>query len=309
VDGIDDRRAVHPCHGRSGLMAKACVILGLAAICATFSFAFVSPPASWIAGTTTLVATTALFTWAMCRVNSGFWIETLWQSRRLSRAVALTFDDGPDASFTPRVLDILAEKQVPATFFVVGERAERYPELIRRAHDMGHVIGNHSHTHTLRFHFLHGRGLRREIGACNEAIRSAIGLEPRLFRSPQGLKTPALGDVLRERGMAAIGWQVRGMDYLFRDPERIARRIVEGAVDGGVLLLHDGGGLQGSMDRSATIRALPLVIDGLRARGFTFLRVDQLFGVAAYRSECAGREPRGPVGRLARLETRPGALG
>ena len=223
--------------------------------------------------------------------------------------MALTFDDGPDASFTPRVLHILAEKQVPATFFVVGERAERHPELIRRAHDMGHAIGNHSHTHSLRFHFRHGNGLRREIGACNDAIRSAIGLEPRLFRSPQGLKTPALGDVLRERGMAAIGWQVRGMDYLLRDPERIARRIVEGAVDGGVLLLHDGGGFQGSMDRSATIRALPLVIDGLRARGFTFLRVDQLFGVAAYHPERAGREAPGPVGRLARLGARPGAPG
>jgi peptidoglycan-N-acetylglucosamine deacetylase len=290
-------------------MAKARFILSLAAICTIFSFAFAPPPASWIVGTATLVATIALFAWAMSRVNSSFWIETLWHSRRPSRAVALTFDDGPDASFTPRVLHILAEKQVPATFFVVGERAERHPELIRRAHDMGHVIGNHSHTHSLRFHFRHRSGLRREIGACNDAIRAVIGLEPRLFRSPQGLKTPALGDVLRERGMTAIGWQVRGMDYLFRDPGRIARRIVEGAVDGGVLLLHDGGGLQGSTDRSATIRALPQVIDGLRARGFTFLRVDQLFGVAAYRPECAGREPPGPVGRLARRETRPGAPG
>ena len=110
--------------------------------------------------------------------------------------------------------------------------------------------------------------------------------------------------------MAAIGWQVRGMDYLLRDPERIARRIVEGAVDGGVLLLHDGGGLQGSTDRSATIRALPLVIDGLRARGFTFLRVDQLFGVAAYHPRGSGEgipRPGGPAG--APFGTRRGVPG
>ena len=290
-------------------MAKAASILGLAVIVAACCFAFVSPPLSWILGWTILLATVALFAWAIARVTSSFWIETLWRSRRSSRAVALTFDDGPDECFTPQVLDILAEKQVPATFFVVGERVERHPELVRRAHAMGHVIGNHSHTHSLHFHFRHARGLRREIAACNDAIRSAIGLEPRLFRSPQGLKPPALADVLRARGMAAIGWQVRGMDYVLRDPERIARRIVEGAVDGGVLLLHDGGGLQGSTDRSATIRALPLVIDGLRARGFTFLRVDQLFEVAAYHPRGSGEESHGRAGRLARLSARRGVPG
>jgi peptidoglycan-N-acetylglucosamine deacetylase len=306
---MDVRPVARPWIGSPGLMAKACSILSLAFIGTAVSLAFAPPPASGIAAAAILVIAAALFLWAIFRVNSDFWIETLWRSCRSSKAVALTFDDGPDPSFTPRVLKILAEKQVPATFFVVGARAERHPELIRRAHDMGHAIGNHSHTHSLRFHFHHGSGLRREIGACNDAIRSVIGLEPRLFRSPQGLKTPALGDVLRQLGMAAIGWQVRGMDYLFRDPERIARRIVEGAVDGGVLLLHDGGGLQGSMDRSATIRALPMVIDGLRARGFTFLRVDQLFGVAAYHSERAGRESPDPHLRLGHLGTRPGTPG
>jgi peptidoglycan/xylan/chitin deacetylase (PgdA/CDA1 family) len=268
-------------------MGKAYLVLALAVAGAGASLALLAPPASWIIAAGTVVATVTLFAWAIFRVNSSFWIETHWRAPRSSRAVALTFDDGPDERFTARVLDILTEKGVPATFFVVGERVERRPELIRRAHDLGHAIGNHTYTHSLRFHFRHASGLRREIGACSEAIRSAIGLEPRLFRAPQGLKTPALGDVLRERGMAAIGWQMRGMDYVIRDPERIARRMVDGAVDGGVLLLHDGGGFQGSGDRSATVRALPMVIDGLRARGFTFVRADQLFAVPAYRTEGA----------------------
>jgi chitin deacetylase len=159
--------------------------------------------------------------------------------------------------------------------------------VIQRAHGLGHAIGNHTHTHSLWFHFRHGNGLRREIDACNDAIRSAIGLEPRLFRSPQGLKNWALADTLRERGMAAFGWQARGMDYVLRDPERIARRVIEGALPGGVLLLHDGGGLPGSVDRSPTVRALPMIIDGLRERGLTFVRADELFGMPAYRAECA----------------------
>jgi peptidoglycan/xylan/chitin deacetylase (PgdA/CDA1 family) len=283
-------------------MAKACFILFVASVCVVLGLAFVSSPTSWIVGAGTLMGTTALFAWTIARVNSSFWIHTLWRSDQNPRAVALTFDDGPDVQFTPRVLDILAEKRVQATFFVVGQRATSHPDLLRRAHKMGHVIGNHTHTHSLLFHLFHWSGLRREIGACNQAIRAAIGLEPRLFRAPQGVKTPALGDVLSEFGMTPIGWQMRGMDYVIRDPERIARRIVQGAAGGAVLLLHDGGGLQGSTDRSATLVALPLVIEGLKRRGFTFLTVDQLFGVEAYHGKCAETDSCGTDVRLARPE-------
>ena len=282
-------------------MGKAHLILGLAATGIGLSLALLPPPDSWLVAAAGALAVAALFTWSIVQANSGFWIETLWRAPRAPGAVALTFDDGPDVCFTPRILDILAEKRVTATFFVVGERAARHPELVRRAHDLGHAIGNHSHTHSLGFHFHHERGMRSEIGSCNRVIRSVIGHTPRLFRSPQGLKTPALGDVLREHGMAAVGWQVRGMDYWLRDSERIARRVVERARAGGVLALHDGGGFLGGGDRSATLRALPLVIDGLRARGFTFVRVDELFDVPAYEADwvVAGRPGPDPGGWLA----------
>jgi peptidoglycan/xylan/chitin deacetylase (PgdA/CDA1 family) len=287
-------------------MTKALFILGLALIGIAASLTLAPAPASWIVTAGILTATVGLFAWAIFRNSSNFWAETLCRSPRASRTVALTFDDGPDERFTPRILDILAAKGVPATFFVVGERAERYPDLVRRAHDLGHVIGNHTYTHSLRFHFRHGAGLRREVSACGDAIRAAIGREPRLFRAPQGVKTPPLGDVLAERGMTAVGWQVRGMDYVIRDPKRIARRLVEGAADGGVLLLHDGGGLQGTVDRSATLHALPLVIDGLRARGFSFQRLDRLFDVPAYLEERAAPTTRESEPRTARDATRAG---
>ncbi len=290
---------VGPPPGSARMLGKAHLALGIALIGAALAVVLLPAPASWLVAAAIALGIFAFFSWTIVRANSGFWSETLWRAPGGARVVALTFDDGPDVWFTPRVLDILAEKRVTATFFVVGERAERHPELIRRAHDMGHAIGNHSHTHSLRFHFRHERGMRQEIGDCNRVIRSAIGLEPRLFRAPQGLKTPALGDVLREHGMAAVGWQVRGMDYWIRDPARIARRIVERAVGGGVLVLHDGGGFQGGSDRSATLRALPLVIDGLRARGFTFARIDELFDVAAYQVASARVASEYPDGRLA----------
>jgi peptidoglycan/xylan/chitin deacetylase (PgdA/CDA1 family) len=283
------------------MLLKARLSLGLTAVVAILCLVLLPAPVSWVAAASLVIVVVATFAWTIGRANSTFWTNTLWRAPAAPRGVALTFDDGPDVCFTPQILDILAEKQVRATFFVVGERAERHPELVRRAYDIGHAIGNHSYTHSLRFHFRHERGMRQEIGACNRVIRSLIGREPRLFRSPQGLKTPALSDVLREYGMVAVGWQVRGMDYWLRDPDRIARRLVEKAVDGGVLSLHDGGGFQGGSDRSATLRALPLVIDGLRARGFRIVRLDELFDVAAYQpaGAQAGREYPAPEGSLA----------
>src|SRR5262249_15839052 len=158
---------------------------GLAVTGAALSIVLLPAPASWIVAAGVAMGGAALFAWAIGRVNSGFWVKTLWRAPGASGAVALTLDDGPGVVFTPPGVDILTGEGVKATFFVVGERAERHPELIRRAHDMGHAIGNHSHTHSLRFHFYHGRGMRDEIDSCNRVIRSAIGREPRLFRSPQ----------------------------------------------------------------------------------------------------------------------------
>ncbi|MBP9893012.1 MAG: polysaccharide deacetylase family protein, partial [Planctomycetes bacterium] len=97
-----------------------------------------------------------------------------------------------------------------------------------------------------------------------------------------GFKNPALGDVLAEQGLECIGWQVRGFDAVGGTPEVIARRIVLKARAGGVLLLHDGAGLQGTSDRSATLAALPMIIEGLRARGFEFKRLDELLELPAY---------------------------
>src|SRR5262245_7040298 len=154
-------------------MAKAGLVLGLVGLWIVVSLAIAPASMSQTMATAAMTAAAALFTWTVFRVNSSFWSRTLWCAARPMRAVALTFDDGPDPTFTPRVLEILAEKQAPATFFVVGERAARYPELVRRLHDMGHTIGNHSQTHSLRFHFRHRTGLRREIGECNDVIRVA----------------------------------------------------------------------------------------------------------------------------------------
>jgi peptidoglycan/xylan/chitin deacetylase (PgdA/CDA1 family) len=204
-------------------MAKALAIKILALLGVFAALWLGDGPGSWlIAGLIALLAF-ALIAWGVFDVNSSLWTPTLWRAPGVN-AVALTFDDGPDLEFTPRVLEILA----------------------------------------------------REIDRCNEAIETAIGKRPRFYRAPHGFKNPALGDVLAKLAMTCVGWQVRGFDAVRSDANSIARRVVRKARAGGILLLHDGSGLQGTRDRSATLNAWPMIIDGLRARGFAFKRLDEL---------------------------------
>lgn len=262
------------------LKAFAIKLATLAAMAAAFWF--VPPPLSWALAGAALALGLGVIGWAVFHVNSSIWARTLWRGAGDEKRVALTFDDGPDAKFTPRVLRVLAEKKVPAAFFCVGQRVEQNPEIAKQIHDQGHLIGNHSFHHGMWINFgLHGT-LRSEIDACNAAIAKAVGVTPALYRPPHGFKNPALGDVLGQRQMTVIGWQVRGFDAVSSDAVRITTRIVNGAKPGGVITLHDGAGLQGSDDRGPTVEALAVIIDGLRARGFKFVRLDELLGIQPY---------------------------
>lgn len=224
----------------------------------------------------------ALLLFQVMHPNAGLWTPVRWRSLRPRAAVALTFDDGPDPRFTPALLDLLRERRLRATFFVVGERAERYPELIRRIDQEGHLLGNHSHRHDLAIHFGLWKKAADEIDRCNEILARILKKTPRLFRPPLGFKNPALGDELRRRGMVVVGWQARGYDAVSADAGAIARRLLEGARPGGVLLLHDGAGLRGTEDRGPTLAALPLLLDGLQARGLAVVPLDELLQEQAY---------------------------
>lgn len=244
----------------------------------------------WLEGGAAIAAAAGILTAGVAALmavavhpNTRLWAPTVWRAPQPTDAVALTFDDGPDPTSTLRIAEILAERGVRAAFFVVGERVRRHPEIVRRLHEAGHLVCNHSDTHAHTFHFsLWGR-FRQELRACNAAIAAVVGREPTLFRSPQGIRNPALGDVLREFGMTAVGWQARGLDSRSDDAAAIERRVVERARPGGVLMLHDGTGLGGRADREATIAALPRIVDSLRARGLRFVRLDELLGVEPYR--------------------------
>lgn len=259
---------------RKAVLVKLSAVLAIAA-----SLALLPAPWSWAGAGAVFALAFAVIAWGVFNVNSSMWAPTLWRGKP-EKVVALTFDDGPDEDFTPKVLAVLREKGIKAAFFCVGARVRLAPDVVKQIADEGHLLGNHSFTHAMWINFGLHRRLTDEIEQCNAAIHEAAGATPTLYRAPHGFKNPALGDVLRKLGMTAVGWQIRGFDAVDGNAARIATRIVGGAKPGGVIALHDGAGLQGTEDRGATLAALPVIIDGLRARGFKLARLDEVLGLS-----------------------------
>ena len=183
------------------------------------------------------------------------------------RGYALTFDDGPHAEGTPAVLEILARTGTRATFFLVGEQVQRNPALAREVLAAGHGIGLHCHRHRNLLR-LGPRQVREDIERARAAIEDATGASPALYRPPYGLPNAAALCLASRRGWRTLLWSHWGRDWEARaTPESIAARATDGAGEGSVLLLHDADhySAQGSWRRTAA--ALPLLLDGLSARG------------------------------------------
>ena len=183
--------------------------------------------------------------------------------------VALTFDDGPDPVDTPRLLDMLREKGVKATFFVVGKRAEQYPDIVRRAWEEGHLIANHTWSHPNLFCFLTPRRLRAEIERGTESVYRICGFRTPYFRSPVGLRHALVGPYLKQAGLEFISWRIRSYDTVIAKPSVLANRILRKVVGGDIILLHD----RLPSGSKVMLDALPGIIDELRNRGLGFALV------------------------------------
>ena len=189
------------------------------------------------------------------------------------RAVALTFDDGPNPDATPVVLDALADRGVKATFFILGRHAERWPDLVERVAREGHAIGNHGYFHR-KLHFKSPEYVRQDLELGTTAIERASHVRPSYFRAPHGFRSPWVTSIARSLGQRTVGWSLGVWDSDRPGVEAIAQRTVEGAKPGSILLLHDGDGYDPSGDRMQTAHAIPLIIDRLIAQGYRFDLLD-----------------------------------
>ncbi|MDY7095788.1 MAG: polysaccharide deacetylase family protein [Acidobacteriota bacterium] len=184
-----------------------------------------------------------------------------------SATVALTFDDGPDPEVTPRVLDLLAQRGLQATFFVIGELAQRHPEILRRMVAEGHRVENHTwcHPNTFGFYGLHRLG--REIDRTQEVVAKITGRTPIYFRAPAGIRSPLLDLALTRRGLILAAWTRRGFDTMDSDPDRVYRRLVQDLHPGNILLLHDGRCATTAEGSPVVLEILPRLLDALETAG------------------------------------------
>lgn len=185
--------------------------------------------------------------------------------------VALTFDDGPHATLTPRLLDILKEKGVKATFFVLGQCVAANPGILERAVAEGHEIGNHSWDHKA-FTKSGGAGVASQVNQTSAAIENAIGKKPVLVRPPYGATNAAITKRLNEEfGMKVIMWDVDPLDWKVRNPAHVKAQILKGAKPGSIILSHD--------IHPTTIEAMAGTIDELKAKGLQFVTVSELLAM------------------------------
>lgn len=184
--------------------------------------------------------------------------------------VALTFDDGPHPVHTPRLLDILSEHRVRATFYVIGTLVRRYPEIVQRIVAEGHELGNHTWQHPTLSQHGDARVLS-EIDRTQEVVWQTVGHLPVTFRPPYGAITPRQSRMLHEsRNLPTVVWSVDPQDWRRPGSAIVARRMVEGARPGAIILAHDIHG--------PTVSAVPEAIAGLHARGYRCVSMSELLG-------------------------------
>ncbi|HEY5268357.1 MAG TPA: polysaccharide deacetylase family protein [Candidatus Saccharimonadales bacterium] len=199
----------------------------------------------------------------------------IWRSKTNDKLIALTFDDGPNEPYTTQILDILAEHQIKATFFMVGNCIKRYPEVAKKILAIGHSVGNHSVSHKFRNYF-------RPNFYSNEVIRNQkifqeyLNIVPTLYRSPWLWRYPSLLRKLKAGGLTAISGEFCHSLEIFQiDSKKIAKAVIKKAKPGAIIIFHDG--KEGNTgDRSQTVEAVRIVIKKLIEDNYKFVTVDEL---------------------------------
>lgn len=193
------------------------------------------------------------------------------------RRAWLTIDDGPSAD-TLAILDLLDRHAATATFFVVGARARRHPDLVREIARRGHGIGNHSDTHPAAwFWALSPRRMAREIAGTQETVRGITGIAPRWFRAVVGMANPFVSAPLRAHGLARVAWSARGFDGVSADPRQVVARIEHALCPGAIVLLHEGA------RHGRNVATIALLLQRLEALGYRTLLPEILEGDGASR--------------------------
>jgi len=246
--------------------------IGAIALCVRSVLVGPVPPAlAWVA----LFAYLAIAVTGVLVPQLEMFGEVVSRADTERRAVALTFDDGPNPETTPRVLALLAQAGAKATFFVLGAKAEQYPDVLRAVADAGHSIAVHGYEHNRLYAFLTPAAVARDIARAVAVVERVTGVKPRWFRPPVGQVSPRTAAGAKRVGLPIVAWSVRALDGIrSADPERVAARVARGLAPGAIVLLHDAA--ERDDFEPASLAALPRILERLSALGLAGVTLDEL---------------------------------
>lgn len=225
-----------------------------------------------------VIACLLFLVWASADIASGIYLKAICKGRTTDKVVSLTFDDGPDCDMTPRVLDILKQYDVKATFFLIGNKVKANPDIVSRMCQEGHLVANHTYSHLATFPLSSSNRVKQEIEETNNAIYSAVGKVSHLFRPPFGVTNPIIGKVVKQKGLTTIGWSIRSLDTIAkRSRNEVCEKVVGSLHPGAIILLHD---VCPNADK-----LLSQLIPMIQEQGYRIVSLDELLSIDCYENE------------------------
>lgn len=210
------------------------------------------------------------FVYASYSINAGIYIKTLCRAETKDKRVALTFDDGPDAVQTSKVLDVLQKFDVKACFFCIGNKVEGNEALLQRMIDEGHLIGNHSYNHNFSFTLQSSKRVEQDLKDCEDTIKQRLNYKIKLFRPPFGVTNPAIAKSIKKLDYIPIGWSIRSLDTC-KSVETVLNRIQKQLHPGAIILLHD--------PLPTSHELLSALLEYLQKEGYKIERLDTLLEI------------------------------
>lgn len=215
-----------------------------------------------------------MLAWGSISIRSNFYVRSVCKGSPAAREIGLTFDDGPDGLVTPLILDILYENRIQAAFFIVGSKAEKHPEILRRIDREGHILGGHSFSHHYFFDLFSARRMKQEMKRTEEVVFQATSRTIRLFRPPYGVTNPAVARAISDLQYCSVGWSLRSRDTVIKDDGKLLKRLKKRLKPGDVVLMHD--------NRTWNVNRVKAFIKYLKEQQFTVKRIDKLLNLEPY---------------------------
>ena len=207
-------------------------------------------------------------------IQANFFLRSVLRGDPSVKQIAISFDDGPAGACTIELLDILAAHAAPAAFFCIGKNIVGQEEILRRMILEGHLVGNHSGSHGFFFDLLPARKMLADLQSMDAATLQAIEKKPLLFRPPYGVTNPAVARAVRLGNYQSVGWSVRSMDTVTKEPEKLFQRMMAALAPGKIFLFHD--------TSDATRQMLGKFLDAVRLQGYAIVRLDKMCKLKPY---------------------------